>query len=83
MNGGEDGPSVHLARREAEVLELLVAGKTTAQIAESMGISEKTVRTYRQRLMERFGVEGLIPMVLEAIRRGFVDLGDSGGDRND
>ena len=62
---------------------MLVAGKTTAQIAESMGISEKTVRTYRQRLMERFGVEGLIPMVLEAIRRGFVDLGDSGGDRND
>ena len=47
-----------------------------------MGISEKTVRNYRQRLMERFGVEGLVPMVLEAVRRGLVHLGEEGRGTN-
>lgn len=45
-----------LSRREGEVLGLLCRGHTNAQIAWSMGISDKTVRNHVSRVYEKLGV---------------------------
>lgn len=51
--------------REAEVLELIAKGFGNRDIAEHLGISTKTVETYKHRLKLRFGLQG---------RRDFVRL---------
>jgi len=42
--------------REREVAQLLVTGKTSKQIARSLGISHRTVEAHRARLMRRLNV---------------------------
>lgn len=44
-----------LSPREKSVLQLLVAGRTNKEIAEAMGLSVKTVETFRARLMRKTG----------------------------
>jgi len=45
-----------LSDREIQVMELLCSGMNNLQIADSIGISPKTVSTYKARLMEKLGV---------------------------
>jgi DNA-binding NarL/FixJ family response regulator len=45
-----------LSNRELQVYALLKEGRTNCEIAEHMGISQKTIGTYKARLMEKFGV---------------------------
>jgi DNA-binding NarL/FixJ family response regulator len=45
-----------LSDREIQVMEFLRSGMSNMQIAEQMGISPKTVGTYKARLMEKLGV---------------------------
>lgn len=45
-----------LSRREREVLSLIAKGYANRAIAEALGISEHTVKTYIQRLYEKLGV---------------------------
>jgi len=57
-----------LSKREREVLRRIVAGLSSADIAEQLGISPKTVDTYRGRLMVKLGVSNrsaLIRLVIE------------------
>jgi DNA-binding NarL/FixJ family response regulator len=46
-----------LSKREFEVLNLIAAGHTPKEIAEVMGVSPKTVSTYRTRMMEKLSLE--------------------------
>jgi DNA-binding NarL/FixJ family response regulator len=48
-------PHEQLSDREFDVLRGLGAGHTVKEIAESLGLSPKTVSTYRVRLMEKMG----------------------------
>jgi DNA-binding NarL/FixJ family response regulator len=61
-----------LSEREREVLRLLAAGKRTAVIAETLGISHKTVETYRTRLQQKLGISDLSGLVRFAIRAGLI-----------
>lgn len=45
-----------LTRRELEVLRLIVEGHHNRQIADALGITEKTVKTHCSRLFQRIGV---------------------------
>jgi DNA-binding NarL/FixJ family response regulator len=49
-------PLERLSAREREVLQLTVAGATSAVIARQLSLSPKTVETYRSRIMEKLGV---------------------------
>jgi DNA-binding NarL/FixJ family response regulator len=61
-----------LSRREREVLRLLAEGKRTAVIAETLGISHKTVETYRTRLQQKLGISDISGLVRFAIRAGLI-----------
>ena len=63
-----------LTKREKEVFELLVKNKTTTEIAESLFISEKTVRNHISNVMQKLGVKGRAQAVVELIRLGEISL---------
>jgi len=57
-----------LTAREAEVLELIVAGRTYAEIARELVISEKTVSTHVSHLLHKSGTRGRIELA-QLVRR--------------
>jgi FixJ family two-component response regulator len=52
-----------LTPREAEVLALVVTGRLNKQIAGELGISEKTVKAHRARVMEKMRADSLAGLV--------------------
>jgi len=61
-----------LSERERDVLRLLAQGRRTKEIAVELGLSPKTVETYRARLMTKLGIDNLSGLVRFAIRAGLV-----------
>ncbi|MDR0716977.1 MAG: response regulator [Azoarcus sp.] len=56
-----------LTAREREVLELIVDGKLNKQIADTLGISIKTVEVHRSRLMEKMGARSLASLIRQVM----------------
>lgn len=52
-----------LSRREREVMELVVTGNSNREIAETLGISPKTVEVHRSRVMGKMRAESLAHLV--------------------
>lgn len=63
-----------LSAREREVLQLIVEGRTGAEIAARLELSQKTVETYRARLIEKLGIRDVPGLVRFAIQRGLLPL---------
>lgn len=63
-----------LTTREQEVFELLVLNKSTKEIAEFLGISEKTVRNHISNVMQKLGVKGRAQAVVELLKLGEITL---------
>ena len=63
-----------LTKREEEVFFLLVENKTTKEIGNVLGISEKTVRNHISNAMQKLGVKGRAQAVVELIRLGSIKL---------
>jgi DNA-binding NarL/FixJ family response regulator len=61
-----------LTGRELEVLRLLARGRRTKEVATELGISSKTVETYRARVMHKLNIDNLPGLVRFAIRAGLV-----------
>jgi two-component system invasion response regulator UvrY len=62
-----------LSIRERQIMELVVRGKTSADIAGLVGLSAKTVETYRSRLMSKLNVADVTGLVRLAVRCGMID----------
>jgi DNA-binding NarL/FixJ family response regulator len=52
-----------LSTREVEVLKLISSGKRNIDIAEQLNINEKTVSTYKLRLMKKLNVSNLVELI--------------------
>jgi|TARA_B100000768_G_C11241943_1_gene359935 DNA-binding NarL/FixJ family response regulator len=52
-----------LSTREVEVLKLISSGKRNNEIANQLDISEKTVSTYKLRLMKKLNVSNLVELI--------------------
>ncbi|HSJ03653.1 MAG: response regulator, partial [Verrucomicrobium sp.] len=50
------GESVHLSKRETEILELLAQGLANKEIAERLGLSIETVRVHLKRIYDKLHV---------------------------
>jgi len=55
--GTDRPPHEELSDREFEVMRLIASGKTVGQIAELLSLSDKTISTYRARILEKLGMK--------------------------
>lgn len=63
-----------LTRRECEVLQLLADGKSNRKVAESLYISEKTVKNHVSNILQKMNVNDRTQAVVSAIRKGWVEV---------
>lgn len=63
-----------LTGAERQILRLAADGSTNARIAQTLGLSPRTVETYRLRLMRKLGLEHFAALVKYAVRHGIVEL---------
>jgi DNA-binding CsgD family transcriptional regulator len=63
-----------LSLREGQTLQLVVEGKTSAEIARVLKLSPKTVETYRSRLILKLGIGDIARLLKFAIKHGITPL---------
>ena len=62
-----------LTPRQREVLQLVAEGKSTKQIATTLGISAKTVEFHRNSLMDELGLRSIAELTRFAVSQGIVN----------
>jgi DNA-binding CsgD family transcriptional regulator len=65
-----------LSRREREVFERLARGETQREVAETLGLSVKTVETYRARIADKLGLRTRADLVRFALESGVLRAGN-------
>lgn len=63
-----ESPLASLSARERQVLQLVVEGQSSADIAARLHLSPKSVDTYRSRLMKKLGVADVTALVKFAVQ---------------
>lgn len=63
-----------LTKREKDVFMLLIQNKSTKEIAQTLGISEKTVRNHVSNAMQKLGCKGRAGAVIELLKLGEITL---------
>ena len=67
-------PVDRLSKREREILQLIAEGKSNGEIARKLFLSQKTVETYRYRLMQKLGINDVPGLVKFALQHGLATL---------
>lgn len=70
----QNSPLASLTSREQEILQLVVEGKSSADIGKILHLSPKTVESHRSRLMQKLGISGLHNLIKFAIQHGLTPL---------
>jgi DNA-binding NarL/FixJ family response regulator len=72
---GEDSsvtsPRPHLTTREEQVLQLLLLARSNREIAEELGIEERTVKAHVGKLMRKIGAENRIELSMRALHGSY------------
>ena len=71
----QDVENLHdaLSEREFQVMIMLAKGNTVLEIAKEIFISDKTVSTYRSRIMEKMGMKKNVDLTLYAIKNNLIE----------
>jgi len=72
-NHKEEASTSPLSPRELQTVRLLAQGQSNKQIAVSLGITAKTVETYRSRIMLKLNFHSLSDLVRYAVRNKMID----------
>jgi DNA-binding NarL/FixJ family response regulator len=72
LDGGRE-PEDPLTPRELEVVKLIAEAYTNRQIADTLGLAEKTVESHRANVLSKLGMRDRVELVRYAIRRGLVE----------
>ena len=70
----KSAPAETLTPREREILQLLVEGKSSKDISSLLNVSEKTVHTHRQNIMEKLNLHSIAELTKYAIKEGITSL---------
>jgi DNA-binding NarL/FixJ family response regulator len=71
--GGEERPHERLSDREYQVLRMIGSGQTVSEIAPKLGVSVKTVSTYRARMLDKMNMRTNAELTHYVVRHGLVD----------
>ncbi len=69
---GQGGQAAELSERESDVLRLVAGGHSNKAISSRLGISVKTVETYKARAMEKLGFRSRVDVVRYAADQGWL-----------
>ena len=74
-DSGQEEQTLHdsLSEREFQVMIMLAKGKSVCEIAKEIFISDKTVSTYRARIMEKMGLKKNADLTLYAIKHNLIE----------
>ena len=72
------GALADLTAREEEVARLVAAGRSNAEIAAALYLSEATVKTHVGRVLSKLGVRDRVSAVVLAYERGVIEPGQGG-----
>jgi DNA-binding NarL/FixJ family response regulator len=70
----ENARDSELTRRELEILQLIVDGKSTKEIAAQLSLSENTVGVHRANMMRHLGIHKAAELVVYAVRKRLVNI---------
>ncbi|HEX9045162.1 MAG TPA: response regulator transcription factor [Candidatus Limnocylindrales bacterium] len=73
VSGPQGEPHEKLSNREYEVFRRLARGESSGEIANTLGLSVKSVSTYRTRVLEKLGLSRNADLTRYAIRHGLID----------
>ena len=65
-------PHEKLSNREYQVMCLIASGKTAKEIAEALSLSDKTISTYRRRILDKMHMRHNAELTHYAIQQGLV-----------
>jgi len=65
---GADGAGEPLTKREAEILKLIISGKSNKEIARILYRSKRTVESHRDHIMHKLGVNNVADLVKIAVK---------------
>lgn len=68
----EDDGYERLSPREREILRMIAMGYSNRRAAEELYLSEKTIETYKSRLMVKLNLHSRVEIVRFALRRGLI-----------
>ena len=68
-----DSPFSKLSRRESEVVNLILQGKSIKEMSKMLILSDKTVNTYRYRLYDKLNIKNDVQLTRLAIKFGRID----------
>jgi DNA-binding NarL/FixJ family response regulator len=63
VHADDSKQKVKLTKREIEIVRLIVAGKTTKDIAQELYLSELTIKTHRKNISEKMDSKGLADLI--------------------
>jgi len=63
-----------LTRSEANILKLIIEGKSNREIANSLNRSIRTIEVHRAHLMQKLGVDNVIDLVKMGVAMGLINL---------
>ncbi len=69
----DEEPHKRLSNREFQVLCLIASGKTINEIADQFSLSDKTIRTYRERLLEKMNLKNDVELTHYAIQNKLIE----------
>jgi DNA-binding NarL/FixJ family response regulator len=70
--GASSVPSVSLSEREVEVIRLVARGFTSKEMATSLGLSPRTLETYKARAMSKLNLRSRADLISYASRSGWL-----------
>jgi DNA-binding NarL/FixJ family response regulator len=79
LKGGNQAVAASIGRdrltpREREVVQLLAEGRSTKEVASSLGLSVKTAETHRSNIMRKLQLHSVSDLVLYAVRNNIVHV---------
>jgi two-component system invasion response regulator UvrY len=73
VQGNDTSPFEKLSQREAEVVTLILQGKSIQEMSEMLVISDKTINTYRYRIYDKLQVRNDVGLTRLAVKFDFID----------
>jgi DNA-binding NarL/FixJ family response regulator len=72
-SGRPDSQFTTLSTREREILKLIAEGRSNAEIASTLWISDKTVKVHRSNIMKKLDIHKVADLVKYAVKSGLVE----------